>query len=286
MMHMNHRDASHILTEFGFTVLESEIYGFLLGESPATGYRVAQALGKPAANTYKAIQTLERKGAILVEDGDSRLCRAVPSEELLDRLEREFNQKKEAASKALQRLGQPTEDERIYTLRSREQVIERARQMLASAETVALAVLFPELAEELSDAFSAAAARGVDVVVKTYRDLDIPGVEVIISAQPRHLNDDWPGAELQLVVDARQHLAAFLERHGKGVHQAVWSRSPFLGFVHHNGLATELALTEVFAKLQADAGRKQLLRAVERTRHPLDAPGCQDLMRQYGSSEA
>ena len=69
---------SDALVPFGFTALESEIYVFLLGESPATGYRVAQGINKPAANTYKAIQTLQSKGAILVEEGSSRFCRAVP----------------------------------------------------------------------------------------------------------------------------------------------------------------------------------------------------------------
>jgi len=50
--------AAELLVPFGFTNLESEIYVFLLGESPATGYRIAQAIGKPAANTYKAIESL------------------------------------------------------------------------------------------------------------------------------------------------------------------------------------------------------------------------------------
>jgi sugar-specific transcriptional regulator TrmB len=52
----------HTLMEFSFSGLEAEIYTFLLRDSPATGYRVAQALGKPVANTYKAIESLQNKG--------------------------------------------------------------------------------------------------------------------------------------------------------------------------------------------------------------------------------
>ena len=63
------KDAAKLLVEFGFTDLEAEIYLFLLGSSPTTGYRVAKGIRKPAANTYKALQTLATKGAILVEDG-------------------------------------------------------------------------------------------------------------------------------------------------------------------------------------------------------------------------
>ena len=82
------------LIDLGFTNLEAEIYTFLLQESPATGYRIAQAIGKPAANTYKTVQSLEKKGALLVDDSEKRLCRAVPADELLNRLERQFSERK------------------------------------------------------------------------------------------------------------------------------------------------------------------------------------------------
>ena len=43
------------LVALGLTALEGEVYTLLLRESPATGYRVAQALGKPARQylTYR-----------------------------------------------------------------------------------------------------------------------------------------------------------------------------------------------------------------------------------------
>ncbi len=83
-------DCIEALVSLGFTALESEIYTFLLQESPVTGYRVAQALGKPTANTYKAIESLALKGAVIVAEGAQRHCRAVPAQELLNRLDRRF----------------------------------------------------------------------------------------------------------------------------------------------------------------------------------------------------
>lgn len=50
--------------DLGFTGLEADVYTALLAESPTTGYRVAQALGKAVANTYKAIASLEAKRAV------------------------------------------------------------------------------------------------------------------------------------------------------------------------------------------------------------------------------
>src|SRR5580704_2378142 len=114
------RDCVKALAELGFTNLEAEIYAFLLQESPATGYRIAQAIGKPAANTYKAIQTLEQKGAVIVEDGTSRMCRAVSSDELLSRMTREFELRRSSAQSTLSALNHPSVDERIYQIRSRD----------------------------------------------------------------------------------------------------------------------------------------------------------------------
>ena len=64
----------------GLNALEAEVYAQLLKESPLTGYGVAKALGKPAANVYKAIDTLADKGAVIVDEGGTRQCRAVPAQ--------------------------------------------------------------------------------------------------------------------------------------------------------------------------------------------------------------
>ena len=84
------QESVQALQTLGFSALEASIYSFLLTESTATGYRIAQALGKPVANTYKGIQALQAKGAVLVEDGSTRLCRAVPPDELMGQMERAF----------------------------------------------------------------------------------------------------------------------------------------------------------------------------------------------------
>ena len=75
---MDLADGTQSLMALGFTGLEAEIYAFLLGQSSVTGYRVAQALGKPAANTYKAIESLERKEAVLIGYGLKRNPRIRP----------------------------------------------------------------------------------------------------------------------------------------------------------------------------------------------------------------
>src|ERR1041384_1823521 len=107
-------DSVQTLQRLGFSELEATIYAFLLQESPATGYKIANAIGKPVANTYKGINALQDKGAVIVDEGENRLCRAVPPKELFAQMQRTYHQQCERAVEALARFNAPPEDERVY----------------------------------------------------------------------------------------------------------------------------------------------------------------------------
>jgi sugar-specific transcriptional regulator TrmB len=246
--------ASDVLVPFGFTNLESEIYVFLLGESPATGYRIAQAIGKPAANTYKAIQTLQNKGAVLVEEGANRMCRAVPAQELLGRLQNEFERRRSAAQTTLERAGKPAEDERIYLLRSREQVMGRARVMAGSAKSQVLLKCSPELIEDLKAALESAEEHGVDVSILSSRPVVVGNVEAAIAEV---------GGQLAMVTDGDQYLAGFVD---DGKTEAVWTRGAFLTRVGHSGLSAEICLALVGQQLHADEKKSRIVRTLDSRR--------------------
>lgn len=146
---MSGEESVRALVELGLTGLKAEIYTALVQHPPLTGYRLAQVLGKPAANVYKAIESLQAKGAIIVDEGANRVCHAVPAEELPGALERGFRERRERAAVALTELQRVPADDRVYQLRSREQVMERWRRMLARAERVALLDAFPAPLEAL-----------------------------------------------------------------------------------------------------------------------------------------
>lgn len=277
-------DSIQALIELGFTGLEAEVYTALLIESPMTGYRIAQAIGKPAANTYKAIESLEVKGAILVDDGASRMCRPVPPEELLARLGRAFVERKERASQALQQYREAPVDDRVYQMRSREQVFERVRQMLERCREIAILDVFPQpLAEILADVESAA-RRGCSVAVKVYAPADIPGVEVIGTLRGDEVMERWPGEWLNIVVDGQEHLLAFLDRDTKGVIQAIWSGSAYLSWVYQSAVSSELMLAAVEQRMERGVSADVLRDEMERFAwlRATNAPGYQTLLRRFG----
>ena len=272
------------LAAIGFTALEAEVYTALLAQPPTTGYRIAQVLAKPAANVYKALEALESKGAVLVDEGESRLCRAVPPEELLARLGRSFKQRCDEAAAALTELNDDSDDDRVYQMRSHGQVMERCRQMLDRSKEVALLDVFPGPLEELRPDIEAAAARGVGVGIKVYAPAEIAGAEVILTPEGARVIERWPGQWVNVVIDGEEHLLALLSSDGEGVHQAVWSGSAYLSWVYQSAASSELILAAVNAQLargaDADALRRQLARY--EWLKATEAPGYKVLLSRFG----
>jgi sugar-specific transcriptional regulator TrmB len=245
--------AARTLENLGFSEIESLIYCFLLKESPATGYRISHAIGKPTANTYKAIAALAQRGAIVVDDAQNRLCRAVPPAELLERLDRDFGTRRRQAEAQLAKIRPASGDDRVYQLADVDQVFERARTMLGAAKGVALVDAFPNVLARIAPDLEAAAKRGVEVAVRAYTPVALKGLITVVSADSQRVLSLWPGEQLNIAVDAEQFMLALLARDALSVHQAIWSNSTFLSCLLYNGLASELILTEAQSRRTANA---------------------------------
>jgi len=233
------------LMEFGLTQLEAEIYVFLIGNSPATGYKISQSIGKPTANVYKAIQTLEPKGAILVDEDKSRLCRAIPPKEFLDSLQRNFNEKRKSTEDLLSRINQNDNDDRVYQLKSVDQVLERCRKMLERGENIIVIDAFPKILEKLRLEIEAIAKSGVSVAVNSYKPIELQNVEVFYNEKGEETISRWPGQWVNIVVDGNEHLLAFLSNDLKEVIQAIWSGSPYISWVYYSAVYAELELANL-----------------------------------------
>ena len=287
---MSRADSTAALSALGFTALEAEVYSVLVEHAPTTAYRVAQELGKAAANVYKAVESLERKGAVFVEDSETRLCRAVSPSELLSALEREFRDAKTRATDALSKLGQSAGDDRVYHLRSGAQVLERARAMLGRTEHTALCDLFPEAVDALRPDLETAARRGARVCVQVYRPTEIRGaVEVYVKPDGQRLLDVWTGQWLNVVSDAREHLLALLHPGLAEVHQAVWSESVYLSILHFSGFAMEIvagAASEALRDPRVPVDVRDGFEAVKASMRGAGLPGYAALVERFAVTRA
>ncbi len=230
-----------LLAELGFTDTESRLYCELARGGPATGYRLARAIGKAPANVYQALESLSQKGAVQVDETQAKAWRAAPAAELVAALKANYERRSGAALAALSAIRPPDPDTRLYALKTPEQVLARARAMIAAAREVVLFDLFPEPFEALRADLERAAASGVIVAGLTYVPTSA-SFRVVHAASAERAAQGWPGRQVTVVADAREHLVALISPDGDRVIQGVSSDSVYLACLQHSGLAAELRI--------------------------------------------
>ncbi len=270
-------DCIEALVAMGFTCLESEVYAHLAKIHMATGYKIAQALTKPAANTYKALESLEKKGAIQVEEGKNRLCSAVPLNELISALDANFQTNKAALAKSFAKRARPTSAEGIYRLRSYTQVLERARAMLERCREVVIIDAFPRPLEALSADVIAALERGVTVGVLTYAPTKISGAHTVVSPVAGSTLKRWSGEWLNLVIDGVEYVHSYVDGQNHEVVEAAWTNNVQLALVYYSAVLSELMLATVEQQAKADSSLAQQIRKLRSKFMPDCLPAHADL---------
>ena len=274
------------LRGLGLSLLESAIYLHLLRHPRSTGYRVARELGKAAANVYAALESLRKKGAVVLEQGGNRTYRALPAASL----ERVFEERfRERTSRLVGVLGEwqgAGDDSGIYHLGEPEQVHAQALAMLARARTVVIGDLFPSPLARLQPALEAAAARGVSVAVQGYAPAALREVEVVIGPRGRAVLARWPGQWLQLVVDGSEALVALLSTDGDRVVHSTWTTSPHLAWTAHSALTGDLIATRLIAALEAGESTTALKALARRLQRRLRSPDAEGYRRLVGGPKS
>lgn len=232
---MSDSPSIHALVALGLTPIEAAAYAYLLRNPATTGYRVAQGIGKPTANTYKALVSLADRGAVVVDDAGKRLYRAVPSAELLDTIERRFQEHRRVAATGLSELEEERRDDRLYRLTTAAQVTGRISAMLGRSRESAVLDLGIPILETVAGDIRAAADAGAAVHVRVGGNTDVDLGAAIVTP-----GDATPGAcAATVVVDAREVLLATLDEAGTAVRHAVWGGHPDLARFAHRAVVAE-----------------------------------------------
>jgi sugar-specific transcriptional regulator TrmB len=270
--------------KLGFTRVEAEVYVHLVEHSPATGYSVAKAIGRTQGAAYKTLASLETRGAVEVNGGQSRLYRAVPPEELLERLDRCFQESRREATEALRTLQPAEGDERIYRLTTPDQVYERCRAMLAGCRTIAILDLFPEPLGILRPDIQAAVDRGVRVMLMAYGSADLPGARVTCLPDIDEVHDRLPLQWIAVFTDGHESLNAALSPDGRAVYQASWTASLLLSWGQGSYAKWALFCHDLIRLLEEGAGREDLAEEYRRWNEAFPSfisDGYQEMMQRF-----
>lgn len=253
------------LCELGFTELEAAVYAYLVENSPATPYRVAQEINKPVANTYKAVKSLSQKGAILIDETKNRQCQAVSPDELLRKIKHTFLNYHQTAADALSQLKPTGIQEMIFSLDTAEQVFDRCRKLIEQSENIILVDAFPQTIKILKPWLEAAAKRKISVVAQVYESIKIKRVEIVNFPMADFMLNRWHGQWLILVVDAAEYLFAYLTADGERVQKAIWCGSAFLSIPQHSNLALAFRASVIEELIKQNASHEELLQALKQT---------------------
>lgn len=243
-------DPEAALTAFGFNRLESTVYCELLRQSPATGYRLGQRLGRAPSNIYQALKALMQKGAI-VESGtaDATSYVPVPPEQLFAGLRQSFTTQTDVALEALRHVHRPPTAEVLSQLRTAQQVIERARSMIDGARHTVIFDMVPDLLDLLAPEMNAARARGIEPVGIAYREADA-GPTMPFKGEPAgSVRKRWPGLGIIVVTDATEQLVAQVSADMTQVLNAIYSDSAFLSCIMHGLLHSDVRLNALNSEL-------------------------------------
>ncbi len=281
-------EISTLLMSLGLNQLEAEVYTLLLTHDTLTGYRIGQLLGKPTANVYKALDALARKGAVLIEDGNSRTCRVVPANEFLGQLETAFHRTTARAAQVLAQFKSVSADERIYQLQSVSLVFERCRNMLARCTTIAILDIFPHAVELLRDAITEAIHRGVEVFLQVYLPIEIEGAHIVVAHQAETVLEFWHSEQLNAITDGKEALLALMNPELTMIHQAIWSQSLYLSCMMHAGFMREHTFNHLMMVQEDDNATYEMrqILAQHKLFHTSEVPGLHDLFHRFAVSDS
>lgn len=253
------------LGELGLTDLEAAVYCALVESSPVTPYRVASDIGKPVANTYKAVESLHRKGLVLIDETGNKQCQAVPPDEALSMIRRSFQLNHKNAEAALSVLKPVETAEKLYSLVTADQALDRCRTMIEKARSIVLADAYPGVLGSVAPWLESAAKRGLTVVAEVYEPVRMPGVETVLFREAGEMFRRWKGEWLIVVADGAEYVVAFFDGEIKEIRNGIWCTNAFLAIPQHYMLAHTIRSQLIEHLILSGASDQKIKRELKRT---------------------
>ena len=214
---------SNNLKNLGFSQYEITCYLSLVARHPCNGSQLSRLSGIARSRIYDVLRNMIRKGLALEVDSGQYV--PLPADELLKRLRGRFETDLSDFEKQIKAATQETSCEYIWTLQGYTAVIEKAREMIASARTELYIRLFPKSAELLEKELHEASARGVGI-----RYIAMGEIPPTFDIQVIHPNSDSVvktigGCSFDVISDRAEALSGIFETGMEETSDINWSRN-------------------------------------------------------------
>lgn len=232
--------SEELFSQLGFNSLEAEVYISLLKNGANTAYKIGKELNKPTANVYKAVDALAKSGAIEIEEGDIKVCKAIPITTLALQLESNYKNKIEQAVKDISAIEKENVIEGIFKLETVEAVMQRAKEMLLRVEEIVVIDAFPKTLNYLKNNINELARRKVEIYVEAYEPVELKDtISLAIPEIREYTLNHWKAQQLNIAVDGKEILIALFNEDLTKLIQATYSNNLYLSCIMYSGLMNE-----------------------------------------------
>jgi sugar-specific transcriptional regulator TrmB len=233
-----------VLTDIGLNDLEARVYLALLKEPAITGYRVGKSLGKPVSNVYQALESLAKKGVVVLSaESGKRNYYPVPVKDVVARLKSDLERKSQALQRELEDIQTPPTETGIYRIENREQLFGKIDSLLDRSDSTVLITADALFLRRLQPRLEEVAQGGVRVLVLGYEEMEFESCE-FLKLTPKE-GGPWTGHWIVIDFDCTQHLIAFFETPEVLTH-AIWCNDRYVSYWIHFGMLADFTLMSFF----------------------------------------
>lgn len=225
-------DLVESLIKVGFTRHESLIYLTLCKEGQLTGYEAAKLSGIPRSNAYLALAGLVDKGGAYRSEEEVVRYVAVPAQELVRNLKRNYERLFEQILREAPEKELPADA--YITVSGRAPVLHKVKNMLLMAQERIYIALSAHLMEAFRFELTEAIKRGLKVVAITDTDFELNGASIYY----HHRNPE----ALRLIADSSQVLTGEMN---ENEYSCVFSKNKALVQLIKESLTNEIKLIEM-----------------------------------------
>lgn len=252
-----------LLTQLGLNNLEAEVYIHLLLNNPMTAYKVGKDLNKPTANVYKAIESLSKKGAVIIESNKNKQCKAVSPNEFISHYEKDLLKKTETIKELLNSIDKQNYDEKTYTIESVPLIFESFESMMKRCKVIAVIDAFPKALLRVIKPIERAIERGIEVFIQAYQPIDIKGADIAYTCIGDEVLEFWKSQQLNLIIDGEEHLITLMNNELSEVKQATWSNNYYMSCILHAGRMREQIVIKIMSKVNSENFESEVKRILE-----------------------
>lgn len=211
------------LTNLGFSQYEATCYMALVEHHPVNGSRLSKLSGIARSRIYDVLRNLIAKGYVVEVQAGQYV--PLPSKELIRQLKRQFNANIEAVEKALSRAAQEEVFQYIWTLKGFDNVISKAKEMIAGAKDEIYARMFPKADHCLAHDLVQAQKRGVAVRYIAMGDLPRRFEFQVAHPGKGDLVTQVGGGVFDVITDAKEALMGIFEIGNEDATPINWTRN-------------------------------------------------------------